>query len=60
MSTTNIRNKKDLTKLKEDLHGKDSDRLLNIDETAFQYVITTVMRIFRRLGQGYLQNDVPF
>ena len=45
MSTT-IRNKKDLTKLKKDLHGKDSDRLLNIDETGYQYVLTsTVMRI---------------
>ena len=59
MSTT-IRNKKDLTKLKKDLHGKDiviysddivinSDRLLNmivnIDETGYQYVLTsTVMR----------------
>ena len=43
MSTT-IRNKKYLTKLKKDLHGKDSDRLLNIDETGFQYVLTTVMR----------------
>ena len=45
MSTTSIRNKKDLTKLKKDLHGKDSDRLLNIDETGYQYVLTsTVMR----------------
>ena len=46
MSTTSIRNKKDLTKLKKDLHGKNSDRLLNIDETGYQYVVTstTVMR----------------
>ena len=42
MST--IRNKKDPTKLIKDLHDKDSDRLLNIDETGYQYVLTTVMR----------------
>ena len=61
MST--IRNKKDLTKLKKDLHVKDiviysddivinnSDKLLNmivnIDETGYQYVVTSTHKLYK-------------